>query len=54
MTPITTEQAALNEERWQEWLAKGRRRDRANAKKFKVVAGIIVLLASLVAFYLIR
>lgn len=53
MTPTTSEQAVINEGRWQEWLEKGKLHDKAVARKFKLAAGIVLALAILgVALYL--
>lgn len=42
MTPTTDEQAVINEATWQAWLLKGKRREQATARKFKMVAGIAI------------
>jgi hypothetical protein len=53
MTPTTTEQLAINEARWQEWLDKGVRNDRATARNLKIVMGIFIPLAIIgIVFYL--
>jgi len=53
MTPATVEQPVLNEAVWQAWIEKGRRHEQAEARKFKVAAGILVPLVILaIAFYL--
>jgi hypothetical protein len=53
MSPPTDEQAVINEATWQAWLEKGKRSEQATARKFKVVAGIVVpLLALGIAYFL--
>lgn len=54
MTPtISPEQAVVNENRWQEWIEKGKRHDKALARKFKLAVGIVLPLFILgAAFYL--
>lgn len=54
MTPaITPEQAVLNQSRRQEWIEKGKRHDKALARKFKLVVGIVLPLFILgTAYYL--
>jgi hypothetical protein len=51
MTPTTAEQALVNEERWQKWVAKGKAHDKATARKFKRVAGVVLILAALAIVY---
>jgi hypothetical protein len=52
MSPTTTEQAVLNEAVWQAWIEKGKRREQATARKFKLVAGVVLPFVILVvAFY---
>jgi hypothetical protein len=50
---MTPTQPVLKDAVWQAWIEKGRRHDRAMARKFKVVAGIVLPLVVLgMAFYL--
>jgi hypothetical protein len=42
MTPTTADQAAINQATRQAWIEKGKLRERATARKFKVVAVIIL------------
>ena len=56
MTPApteTTEQPEAKDAVWEAWLEKGRRNDRATARKFKLAAGIALPLVILVWLYLI-
>ncbi|HTA47434.1 MAG TPA: hypothetical protein VK789_33560 [Bryobacteraceae bacterium] len=54
MTPATAEQTVINEARWQEWMEKGKRHERAAARKFKIAAAIVLPLFAIgVAFYLL-
>lgn len=53
MTPGTPQQSVTKDAVWQAWIEKGLRHDRAMARKFKVVAGIVLpLLALGIAYYL--
>ena len=52
MTPSTAEPVVLNEEKWNAWLAKGKRRDKATARKFRIVAGVVLPLIVVVAVFL--
>jgi hypothetical protein len=51
---ISTEaQPVLNEEIWRAWIQKGKRREESAARKFKIVAGIVLLALALgTAIYL--
>ena len=53
MTSTTAEQVVLNEQRWQEWMEKGKRQDEAMSRKVKLLAGVVLPLIVIgVAFYL--
>ena len=46
--------AVLDEERWKAWVAKGKLREQATARKFKMIAGLALsLLAAGTAGYLL-
>ena len=47
MTPTTTEQPVLNEERWNEWIEKGKRHNLATARKFRIALAIVLPVAGL-------
>jgi hypothetical protein len=48
-------EAVVNEEIWRAWVKKGRLREQAEGRKFKLIAGIVlVLLVVASAYYWIR
>lgn len=52
--PVVQEEV-VNEETWRAWVKKGRLQEQAEARKFKIVAGIVVVLLALAsAYYWVR
>ena len=49
------QEAVVNEEIWRAWVKKGRLQEQTEARKFKIVAGIVVVLLALAsAYYWVR
>jgi len=46
MTPTTTTQPALNEERWNEWIEKGERHDLATARRLRIALAFLLCLGA--------
>jgi hypothetical protein len=54
MNKSTVLPAAVDEKMWRAWVERNAQRDKANARRFKIVAGIVLILLALVgAFYLL-
>jgi hypothetical protein len=52
--PVAQE-AVVNEEIWRAWVKKGRLQEQTEARKFKIVAGIVVVLLAIAsAYYWVR
>lgn len=54
MNKSTVVPAVVDEKMWRAWVERHAQRDKANARRFKIVAGIVLILLALVgAFYLL-
>jgi hypothetical protein len=54
MNKSTVVPAVVDEKIWRAWVERNAQRDKVNARRFKIVAGIVLILLALVgAFYLL-
>ena len=53
MDTCTKDQTLITEELWRAWVQKGKLRDKATARKAKVLGGIVLVLLAFGAFYLL-